>query len=333
MEDMNEMRKYRVAVVDENKSVLRAVVDMLLRDGFDAEGYDEAEKLLVEEFDTRLPPREPPDLVLIDLELKPRKMQGLALVAELTARNNLDSALVVMSGRLTSDALVEATRLGAGAGLPKPFDRATLISTVGRLASTARLRRSYRAHERTSPNDLDPSRLSRPVFLSYSSKDDVLANGLRLNIEARGYPVWYAPTTIAPGNHWKDRIQSGIGEAKIFVALLTDNYFASSQCVEEAVRFMERMAAGPNSYRLVLPVLSSLSENTRSLECCQKMIGYQYVDISKRYIDGLTALLLRIEGVLGPTPSLTRKARSRDVGENASNSFALPPPHPERSFR
>jgi CheY-like chemotaxis protein len=328
-----QMRKYRIAVVDDDKNVLRVIVEMLLREGFDAKGYDEAEKLLAEAFDACLWPSEHPELVLIDLQLKPRKMRGMALVAELAARNNVDSAMVVMSASLSGSDLEKATQLGASAGLAKPFDRPTLISTIGRLAATARNRRSYRAQENANANDLDPGRLYRPVFLSYSSKDS-LANGLRRSIEARGIPVWYAPTTIPPGNVWKPRIESGIVEAKIFVAFLTDNYFASDRCVEEFRQFEDRMLNGNHPETLILPVLSSLSSDARKNDLCRQIFDrYQYVDISRRFIDGLTAVLLRIEGLVGQAYSGTRKGRPRSSGGISDKDPALSlPPHSEKSF-
>jgi FixJ family two-component response regulator len=329
-----QMRKYRIAVLDDDESVREVIVEMLQREGLDAKAYDEAEKLLAEAFDACPWPSEQPELVLIDLHLKARKMQGMALVAELAARNNVDSAMVVMSASLSSADLEKATQLGASAGLAKPFDRSTLISTVERLAATARNQRGYRARENAHPNDLDPGRLSRPVFLSYASKDDVLANGLRRSIEARGIPVWYAPTTIPPGSAWKPRIEAGIVEAKIFVAFLTDNYFASDRCVEEFGQFEDRMLKGSHPETLILPVLSSLSNDARKKDLCQRIFDrYHYVDISRRFIDGLTAVLLRIEGVVGPSYTGTRRGRPRGSGGVSDKDPALSlPPHSEKSF-
>jgi len=330
------MTKLRVAVLEDNENVRGAIMEMLLRRGFDAEGYDKAERLLAEAFDACFPPREQPDLVLIDIDLGPgpEKRRGMTLVAELAARKNVDAAIVVMSGVLTSAELEEAIKLGAATALPKPFDSPTLISTVGRLAEMARLRRIHRAKENTHANELDPNRLYRPVFLSYSSKDDVLANGLRRSIEARGVPVWYAPTTIPPGNAWKPRIEAGIVDAKVFVAFLTDNYFASDRCVEEFKQFEGRMLGGNHPETLILPVLSSLSSDARKNDLCRQIFDrYQYVDISRQFIDGLTAVLLRIEGVVGPAYAGIRRGRPRSSGgmSDKDPSSSLPP-HSEKSF-
>jgi FixJ family two-component response regulator len=70
------MKRYRVVVVDDQKNVLSALVCMLTKSGLEAQGFDEAENMLAEVFDASFPPREPPDLVLTDLRLKPWKNAG-----------------------------------------------------------------------------------------------------------------------------------------------------------------------------------------------------------------------------------------------------------------
>lgn len=40
------MKKYRLAIVDDHKAMLSALVEMLTSDGFEVQGFDEAEKML-----------------------------------------------------------------------------------------------------------------------------------------------------------------------------------------------------------------------------------------------------------------------------------------------
>jgi hypothetical protein len=67
------------------------------------------------------------------------------------------------------------------------------------------------------------------------------------------------------------------------------------------MRFYRRM--NPDKPQLILlPVLAALSEEVKRHPVVQSVLGkYQYVDISVRFIDGLTALLGRIQRALGST--------------------------------
>jgi hypothetical protein len=126
-----------------------------------------------------------------------------------------------------------------------------------------------------------------------------VASGLRRNMEAKDIAVWYAPTSLEIGDEWRRRIEDAIDQASIFVPLITDNYPVSSVCVGELMRFYRRMK--PDQPQLVLlPVLAALSEEGKRHEVVQAVVRkYQYVDISVRFIDGLTALLGRIQRALG----------------------------------
>lgn len=163
-----------------------------------------------------------------------------------------------------------------------------------------------------------------------------MANGLRRQIEAQGIPVWYAPTTIAPGDRWKPVLEAAIGEAKIFVALLTDNYIlASRQCVKELTLFQDRIVSQTPPTPLILPALYELSNKAKKSEVYRKILDrYHCVDISTpRFTDGLTTLLLRIEGVLGQVPTGSQRNRPRVSSLISAKDAVLSlPPHSEKSF-
>jgi hypothetical protein len=238
-------------------------------------------------------------------------MQGMALVRELAARKNVDSAIMVISGMLESEDVAEAVKFGAVAAAHKMLGRA-VMPPIERLADMARRRRLHKAQKNTGLMSLDSSRLERPVFLSYAAKDDVLANGLRRNIEARGIPVWYAPTPIPPGDPWKARVEAGIREARIFWALFTDSHILSAHGIEELTQFQSRIDRESEPGPFILPVLSELSKKARRSDSHQQIAdGYQCVDISNRFIDGLTALLLRIENFFGYRLPGPQKNRAR----------------------
>jgi DNA-binding response OmpR family regulator len=292
------MNRYSAFVLDDDEQVRNLLLECLRFSNFEAHGYSEAERLLSAICDTRLPPQDQPDLIVIDLQLQPNKMQGIQLVSELTERN-VPSEILAISGNLPPADLVEAIKVGASEAIPKPFDVFELVKKMELLAKIGMNRRLYRLGAENRTHEMDSSRLRRPVFLSYSDRDRTLANGLRRNMEAKDIAVWYAPTSLDVGDEWRRRIEDAIDQASVFVPLITDNYPASSVCVGELMRFYRRMSPD-KSQLLLLPVLAALSEEVKRHPVVQSVLGkYQYVDISVRFIDGLTALLGRIQRALG----------------------------------
>jgi FixJ family two-component response regulator len=269
------------------------LIEILCKNGFDVAAYCEAERFLTEVFDARHPRQGQPDLVIIDLQLKAGKMQGMELIKELAARD-IASEILVVSGNLSSADLLQAMMMGASDWLAKPFDFSTLIPKLGGMAKTGRKRRLHRGiHSR----EMDVTRLDRPVFLSYADNDKVLASVIKRYLEARKIGVWYAPSTIRVGDPWQDRIREGIKTATIFVGLLTDTYFTRPYCIDELMEFDQRARTSAEPRPLLLPVTCGFSQETERNPMFQNIRSrYQCRDIAgHQFLDGLTDLLLRIE--------------------------------------
>lgn len=281
------MKEFKAAVVDDDPNLRELLVECLRFTDFDAEGYEEAESLL-QNLDLS-PRQEMPDLILVDLQLQPLKMQGLELIGRLAERD-IPSEVVAMSGAYPMSDLAEAIKIGASATFPKPFgDIFHLIVKLKHLAEIGKKRR-------LKLGGFDHERQERPVFLSYCSEDVKLATGLRRNIEAHDIDVWYAPTTLNAGDEWRPRVESGIDHALAFIPLITDNYLSSAVCFGELVRFRTRLEAGPGVRPLLLPVLAGISEEGKRSPLLRPLLDqYQHIDLFVRFIDSLTALLGRIE--------------------------------------
>ena len=86
-------------------------------------------------------------------------------------------------------------------------------------------------------------KVSPPVFISYSSKDQSIADLLVSALEQKNISSWIATKSIQEGSYAKQIIQ-GIRNAKIFVVLLSKNSIASEQVKNEIDRAFSRMAFG-----------------------------------------------------------------------------------------
>src|SRR5215831_5370998 len=231
--DVSLYMKYNAFVVDDYDMVREFLSEGLEAREFKVTAYGEAEGALAA-FDAS-PLSEQPDLVVVDLQLKINKMQGVDLVMELADRD-VSSEILVMSGAYGSDDMSKAIMAGAGAALPKPFDDwMVVMSKMESLAETGKRRRLHKLTGELP--DMDSHRLVRHVFLSHSAKDKKIANGLRRNLESKGIAVWYAPTELEGGQIWRTRIQEGIQNASIFIALISADYLKSAHCFGELMRF------------------------------------------------------------------------------------------------
>jgi hypothetical protein len=75
--------------------------------------------------------------------------------------------------------------------------------------------------------------MTHDVFISYSTKDKVVADAIVAALEGQGYRCWYAPRDIKPGAGWGEAITDAINECKIFVMVFSKNSNQSKRVLEE----------------------------------------------------------------------------------------------------
>ena len=75
--------------------------------------------------------------------------------------------------------------------------------------------------------------MAHDVFISYSSKDKLIADAICARMEQNGIRCWYAPRDIAPGDSWMTAIMTAIESTKILILVFTGNSNESSQVLRE----------------------------------------------------------------------------------------------------
>jgi predicted ATPase len=78
------------------------------------------------------------------------------------------------------------------------------------------------------------------VFISYSSKNSVIANAACAAIEATGAHCWMAPRNIRPGRTYGEAIIDGMNECKILVLIYSTYSNASPQVLREVERAVSK---------------------------------------------------------------------------------------------
>jgi len=85
------------------------------------------------------------------------------------------------------------------------------------------------------------------VFISYSSKERTIAEGLCVMIENTGISCWMAPRNVVPGAHWAASIVQAVSNARLLVLLFSENSGISTQVARE-------VALADTHHLVILPI-------------------------------------------------------------------------------
>lgn len=89
------------------------------------------------------------------------------------------------------------------------------------------------------------------VFISYSRKDQLLADKVAASLEDAGLDAWYDKREIMPGENWAETISRGLKESDAMVVLLTPHALES-----DLVRADIGFALSESAYeKRLIPVL------------------------------------------------------------------------------
>lgn len=98
-----------------------------------------------------------------------------------------------------------------------------------------------------------------PVFISYSSKDAVLANKIVAFLESQGYPCWIAPRDIASGRDYTDMINDAILNCRAVVLIVSGRSLQSQWVKKE-------LSTAVSYNKLIIPYRISNVEITGGLQ-------------------------------------------------------------------
>lgn len=112
----------------------------------------------------------------------------------------------------------------------------------------ARLRREVMKNAvefTTTPGDLHTDLLEKlehlkpRIFISYSSKDQEIADQLFGQLRQSGHPVWLNTDSIPKGEHWYDEMVKGLGETDLLILVVSHDAIASKWVTEEWKTFLK----------------------------------------------------------------------------------------------
>ena len=122
--------RIRVAIVDDDRSVRKAMHRLLTTAGFEAGAFESGQEFLASVLDW------PPDCLILDLNMP--GMTGRELLGRVLERVP-DLPVIFMTAVENPEARVEFDILGAAAFLPKPVEAQDLIAAIGAAVKIADL--------------------------------------------------------------------------------------------------------------------------------------------------------------------------------------------------
>src|ERR1700684_1875941 len=82
---------------------------------------------------------------------------------------------------------------------------------------------------------MEPSVVSAPIFISYSSKDRDIAETICQALEVRGQDCWIAGRDVYPGENFQEAIVRALRSARIMLLVFTSNANNSDEIKKELV--------------------------------------------------------------------------------------------------
>jgi hypothetical protein len=77
--------------------------------------------------------------------------------------------------------------------------------------------------------------VSAPIFISYSSKDQKIAQTICRALEACGYYCWIAVRDVGPGENFQEAIVKALRNARLMILVFTSNANNSNEIKKEVV--------------------------------------------------------------------------------------------------
>lgn len=138
----------RILVVDDEPDIRRLVCEILEDEGYKVTAAENASVA------RELKKAKEPDLILLDIWMP--DTDGITLLKEWVAEENMLCPVVMMSGHGSVEAAVEATRLGAYDFLEKPLSLAKLLLIVERALEASTLQRENAGLKQQLVADIEP---------------------------------------------------------------------------------------------------------------------------------------------------------------------------------
>jgi hypothetical protein len=131
--------------------------------------------------------------------------------------------------------------------------------------------------------------VSAPIFISYSSIDQRIAETICDALQSRGYPCWIACRDVGPGENFQEAIVKAIRSAKLMILVFTSNANNSDEIKKEVV------LAGRHRVTVVPVRVEDVVPNDA---LAYEFATRQWIDLFKDWERNIEQLTLRIASIV-----------------------------------
>jgi TIR domain len=163
----------------------------------------------------------------------------------------------------------------------------------------------------SGPSGADETAVSAPIFISYSSKDQDIAETIYRALEARGQNCWIACRDVKPGENYQEAIVRALRVAKVMLLVFTSNANNSDEIKKELV------LAGRHRVTVVPVRVEDVVPNDAFT---YELATRQWIDLFKDWERQVGILAARLGDIL-------QNSQTGEAGNAAAAiSASLPPP-------
>jgi hypothetical protein len=143
--------------------------------------------------------------------------------------------------------------------------------------------------------------MSRTVFVSYSSKDQAMAETICHALETRGLACWIASRDVHPGENFMQAIVKAIRAAKVMVLVFSNNANNSEEIKKELV-------LASQSKLVIMPV--RIEDVVPDDAFTYQFATSQWIDTFKGWEQQIERLVSRIRELIPEEPTVAERASS-----------------------
>ena len=133
----------------------------------------------------------------------------------------------------------------------KPYKPIKHKSKIGNSIQTIR---ELHASDINLLNDyVEKIKFGKQIFISYSSKDKILAHTIKDKLESHGHGVWLDHKSIASGQIWKDVLNRGLKNTSVMIVIVSKNSLKSKWVQKETIYATENYNK-LNGFKSIIPI-------------------------------------------------------------------------------
>jgi hypothetical protein len=158
--------------------------------------------------------------------------------------------------------------------------------------------------------------VSAPIFISYSSKDQKIADTICRALEARGYDCWIACRNVGPGQNFQEAIVQALRDAKLMLLVFTSNANNSDEIKKE-------VALAGRHHVTVVPVrVEDVAPNDA---LAYEFATRQWIDLFDNWEQQIERLVMQIGSIISDKVS-SPGSGGREAAVIAKQPKATPAP-------